>query len=73
MRFIELLHKAADRVAAEVGTVYMDALADAISSSTYMFLNDSSFTGDDGIEVHLDSVSVCYGMMIGYLAGLGDQ
>ena len=61
----EALHRAADRVGAEVGTPPMDALADAAAE----FLHDSELLDEYGTQfVVSDSRALGYGVMLGYLA-----
>lgn len=62
------LHRAAERVSAEVGTSAMDALAKAGAD----FLRESTLSDEYGTPfVIRDPQALGYGIMLGYLAGYG--
>jgi hypothetical protein len=58
------LHRAADRVGDEAGTPAMDALAAAGAE----FIHESVLSDEFGVEFLVDTRSLGYGIMLGYLA-----
>jgi hypothetical protein len=58
------LHRAADRVGAEAGTPFMDAVAAAGAD----FIQASALTDEYGVPFVVDGPSLGYGIMLGYLA-----
>jgi hypothetical protein len=63
------LHRAADRVGDEAGTPLMDALAQAGAD----FIRESAVSDEFAVPFHLDTPSLGYGIMLGYLAAREDS
>jgi predicted ABC-type ATPase len=60
------LHRAADRVGIEAGTPDMDGLADAVAD----FIRESVLTDEFHVPFVVDTKSLGYGVLLGYLAAL---
>lgn len=68
----DALHDAAERIANEAGTQYMDDLANKVGAEGLRFLAESDLSDENGVPFVVDSPSFCYGVTLGYLAALED-